>query len=158
MLPTIKFTIEYKLEGRGVKVEWDDSKKQIRKKVWDLEESERESVNFLDTEVWIDESGFLQTDLYVKKCYRVNYLLSSSCHPGHITKNIPYSLVYRLKRICSRQEYFVKRLAELKENLIERKYTIKVIESAIARVNLISRDKALEKVSVNRKIFQRDHW
>ena len=63
--------------------------------------------------VSIDEEGFIQTDLYTKETAKVLYLLPSSSHPGHITKNIPYSLGYRLLRICSVPIQFLKRLEEL---------------------------------------------
>ena len=59
------------------------------------------STPFLDMEISIDNKGYLQTDLYKKDCARVQYLLPESCHPGHISRNIPYSLSYRLLRICS---------------------------------------------------------
>ena len=54
-------------------------------------------VDILDTVLWIDESGMIQSDLFVKECKKVTYLLPSSCHAGHVTKNIPHSLGYRLK-------------------------------------------------------------
>ena len=56
-------------------------------------------VDFLDTTVWIDADGFIQTTLYSKPSRVVQYLLPSSSHPSHITRNIPYSLGY--DRFCS---------------------------------------------------------
>ena len=60
-------------------------------------------IPFLDTKVSID-GGKLITDLYKKPTDRCQYLLTSSCHPSHITQNIPFNLAYRLLRICSRRE------------------------------------------------------
>ena len=71
------------------------------------------SIPFLDMMIRINEDGYLETDLYKKKTTKVQYLLPSSCHPGHITRNIPYSLAYRLLRICSKRETFKLRLEEL---------------------------------------------
>jgi hypothetical protein len=51
--------------------------------------------------IWIDEDGFIQTDLYKKAGRKNQYLLPSSAHPKHTTKGIPFSLAYRLIRICS---------------------------------------------------------
>ena len=58
---------------------------------WEFDFQKRE-VNFLDLRIWVDEAGFVQTDLFRKPNSKNNYLLSSSCHPEHIFKNIPYSL------------------------------------------------------------------
>ena len=70
--PTIKFTAEW-------------SKTQI---------------NFLDVTVYL-ENGNIKTDLYVKPTDTHQYLHSSSCHPYHCKKGIPYSQTLRLNRICS---------------------------------------------------------
>ena len=75
--PTIKFTCKYNLKEK--------------------------STTFLDTTIYIVNNR-IETDLYRKKCDRVQYLLPSSCHPSHIFKNIPFSLALRLVRICSTRE------------------------------------------------------
>ena len=67
---------------------------------------ETRSVPFLDMNISINENGYLETDLYTKETAKIQYLLPSSCHPGHVSKNIPYSLTYRLLRICSNHETF----------------------------------------------------
>ena len=77
---------------------------------------------------------------------RITYLMPQSCHPNHICTNIPYSLGYRLKRICSSQENFKLRLTELSDNLKSRGYCMKVIKNAFNRLNNISREQALVKV------------
>ena len=104
------------------------------------------STPFLDMEVSIDNQGFIQTDLYKKECARVQYLLPESCHPGHITRNIPYSLAYRLLRICSNPETFRIRLEELKGDLHSRGYRTRVIDDAFKRVMTVTREEALKKV------------
>ena len=71
------------------------------------------SVNFLDMRIWVDVNGVIQTDLFVKENTKNQYLLPSSNHPSHISKNIPYSLAYRIKRICSQNEQCEVRLGEL---------------------------------------------
>ena len=94
----------------------------------------------------INESGYIETDLFRKTTAKVQYLLPSSCHPSFLTKNIPYSLAYRLLRICSKPEVFQQRLLELKDDLISRSYHIKVIEQAFERIKGISRSEALKRV------------
>ena len=76
----------------------------------------------------------------------VAYLLPSSCHPGFICRNIPYSLAYRLVRIESTQEGLEKNLEKLKEELVSRGYNRGGVEAAIVRAKGLSREVALEKV------------
>ena len=85
-------------------------------------------------------------DLYRKPTDRNQYLLTSSCHPTHVTSNIPFSLALRIVRICSLPEDRDKRLAELKVMLLERDYKPKLIEAAIERAKEIPRTEALKKV------------
>ena len=117
---TIKFTISYDLKSR--------------------------SVAFLDMLVSIDDKGFIKTDLFKKPTSVCQYLLPSSCHAGHVTRNIPYSLAYRLLRICSERETFLTRLEELRSDLISRSYNPKVIHDAFQRVLQVPREVALQKV------------
>ena len=52
-----------------------------------------------------------------------------------ISKNIIYSMGFRLQRICSDENIFEKRLAELKTNfLIPRNYIPKIIDSEFQKV------------------------
>ena len=113
------------------------------------------SLPFLDTLISI-KNGMLSTDLYRKPTDRCLYLLPSSCHPNHITKNIPYSLCYRILRICSDRETFLKRIEELKSLLISRNYKLNVIEEAIVRISRLDRKSALQRVvrkTTERSIF-----
>ena len=100
---------------------------------------------FLDTEIRITD-GCLHSDLFVKPTAANQYLLPTSCHPSHISANIPFSLAYRLKRICSQEESFIKRLKQLKDWLLECKYKEKVIESAFTRVRKLTRQETLKKL------------
>ena len=119
--PYIKFTATYNIETR--------------------------SIPFLDMVVRINENGFIETDLYKKETAKVQYLLPSSCHPGHITKNIPYSLAYRLLRICSNQETFRIRLEQLRQDLLTRSYKPRIIDEAFKRIEQIERKDAIKRVS-----------
>ena len=82
--PTIKFTCEYS----------------------------REKVNYFDVQIIVRE-GKLRTDLYVKQTDNHQYLRSSSCHPYHCTKLIPYSQALRINRICSENFFFIYDVASL---------------------------------------------
>ena len=47
------------------------------------------------------------TNLYRKDRYKPRMFLPSSCHPGHISKNITYSMAFRLLGICSNVEMII---------------------------------------------------
>ena len=104
------------------------------------------TVPFLDMTVTIGQDGFITTDLYRKETDVVQYLLPNSCHPSHITKNIPFSLGYRLLRLCSKPELLEKALEDLKKALLSRNYNPKIIFDAFQRVRSIPREEALKRV------------
>jgi peptide-methionine (R)-S-oxide reductase len=110
---------------------------------------ETRSVDFLDTTIFIDDDGFIQTTLYSKPNKKIQYLLPSSCHPGHISKNIPYSLAYRLRRIESVPINFENNLKVLRSNLITRGYKQRSIDDAFSRVNALDRSATLAKAKKN---------
>lgn len=121
--PTIKFTSTYDFKSR--------------------------TVPFLDTSITI-EKGKITSDLYRKPTHSPQYLLPSSTHPPHCTKNIPYSLGYRLLRICSDPETLKMRIEELREMLIHRGYSKNIISGAFTKLSATSREVALKKVFVDR--------
>lgn len=97
-------------------------------------------------QITIDEEGIIQTDLYTKDTARAQYLLRQSCHPGHITQNIPYSMALRLLRLCSKKERLAMRLQELTTNLKSRSYNEKILKKTFERVYKMDRKVALQKV------------
>ena len=113
------------------------------------------SIPFLDTSCYIEDNKIV-TDLYKKETDRNQYLLTSRCHPAHVTDNIPFSLALRIVRICTKTEDREKRFRELKDMLLARNYRTKIIDSAIERARNIPRSKALKKVvkkSNNKTVF-----
>ena len=72
------------------------------------------SINFLDVTVSL-VGGNITTDLYVKPTDSHQYLHSSSCHPYHCKKGIPYSQALRLNRICSDPNSFDIRCNDLEK-------------------------------------------
>ena len=127
--PNIKVTAEYSFETRAV--------------------------NFLNTKLWIDDQGFIRSDLYVKENKKNQYLLPSSCHPAFQTDNIPFSLCYTIRRICWNDELFLDRCKDLKRDLLERNYRPRSIDAAIKRAFDIPRVEALKKVEKVDKISGR---
>ena len=105
-----------------------------------------QSVNFLDMKIFIDETGYIQTTLYTKPGKLCQYLLPSSHHPSHITRNIPYSLAYRLLRLESIQTNFLINLEKLRSDLLSRQYSPSSIDSAFSKVLALNRKDCLKKV------------
>ena len=102
----------------------------------------RESIEFLDVLV-IREGQDIQTDLFVKETDTHQFLHFSSCHPFHTKKGIPYSQALRMRRICSSDTFFDKRISDLKNWLYGRGYKKEIVDSQIERVNSLDRDQAL---------------
>ena len=86
-------------------------------------------------------------DFYKKKTDRNMYLSTSSCHPAHVTANIPFSLALKIVRICSEQESSDKRQAELKELLLDWDYKPKIIDAVINKAKGIKIQEALNRVA-----------
>lgn len=99
------------------------------------------SVAFLDTTVSINNCK-VSTDLYVKPTDTHQYLLSSSCHPYHTKRSIPYNLGLRLRRICSGDTTFRRRCDELSEQL--RGYKQSQVRREITKAQPVTRDQALQ--------------
>ena len=141
---TIKFTCEYRTKNCIVKTCWKDNDLCVER--FPLNDIRPRSIDFLDCNIWINEKNKFETDLFVKETDCVTYLMPSSCHPKFICRNIPYSLGYRLKRICSSQENFDIRMKQLKNNLLSRGYKTIVIDNAFKRLESVTREHALKKV------------
>ena len=112
--PTIKFTSSYSLTN----------------------------VPFLDVMVSV-HNGIIETDLFTKPTDKHQHLLSSSCHPHHTKKAIPFSLALRLRRICS-TENIKHGINELKTYLLARGYNNSFLEKQFLRAASISRTNALQ--------------
>ena len=75
-------------------------------------------INFLGVTVLLYNNS-IATNLHVKSTDTHQYLLSSSCHPNHIKKSIPYSFALRICGICSTDDNFKQRTNELLEFLCQ---------------------------------------
>ena len=101
-------------------------------------EQNKSQLPFLDTLI-INNRGKIQTDIFYKPTDSKQYLLYTSCHPKHTRNSIPYNLARRLKMIVSEETTLNSRLNELKIYLTKRKYPLKLIEDAIAKVHFLDR-------------------
>ena len=84
-------------------------------------------IEFLDVKV-INDSGRLETDVFIKPRDSHQYLHKTSCHPNACKKGIPFAQALRLRRICSRNSFFEKRASDLCKFLEERGYKKKYVE------------------------------
>ena len=105
------------------------------------------SINFFDVSVSFTD-GKITTDLYVKATDSHQYLHSSSCHPYHCKKGIPYSQALRLNRICSDPISFDRRCNDLEKWLIERGYSEREVRKQILRARGFSRDSLLDRENI----------
>lgn len=105
-------------------------------------------IPFLDVMITLQE-GTLHTDLYSKPTDTFNYLHWSSCHPQHTKRSIPYSLAFRLVRICSTEEALTLRLEQLTSHLTSRGYPKQQIQSAITKAKQTQRDTALQRTNTD---------
>lgn len=116
-------------------------------------EISKSRISFLDTSSSLSANGELSTDLYSKPTDTNQYLLPSSCHPPHVTKSIPYSQALRLRRICSTDDSFKRRLGKLKGHLRRRGYRNNNIKKNFQKAQQTSRSTLLqykEKKKCNR--------
>ena len=97
---------------------------------------------FLDTKFRLvgNEIG---VDLYTKPTDTHQYLLPSSCHPKHCSRNVPYSLALRIRRICSNPDIFQSRATELSGPLRRRGYNIQAIATATSKARSQRREDLL---------------
>lgn len=110
-----------------------------------------ESIEFLDTRVVLRE-GCVYTDLYIKPTDKMLYLQESSCHPPHTKKSLAYGLGVRIKRICEREEDYVRHRGLLKQQLRKRGYSGKTIEQQLRKVDDQDRHTLLLKKEKRKKI------
>ena len=75
-------------------------------------EYSRESISFLDTLVHLKD-GEIWTEVYTKPTDSQSYLHFQSAHPSHMKNSLPYSQFLRVKRICSKDNDFLRHSAIL---------------------------------------------
>lgn len=104
----------------------------------------KDTLDFLD--VTLTRVGDrLKTDLFCKKTDTHQFLEFSSCHPFHTKRSIPYSQTLRLRRICSDDRDFFKRVGELKGYLKARGYDMGMVEKQVIEALKINREESLRE-------------
>ena len=85
------------------------------------EEHDQQQIPFLDTIVF-KENNKLLTKVYHKKTDQKKYLHYKSSHPRNQKDAVPYGLLIRARRICSKDEDFKKEAIQIVKSLLKRGY------------------------------------
>ena len=93
-----------------------------------------EGVVSLDLKINTGINNHIETDIYCKACDPHAYLLPTSCHPTHICKNIPKSVLTRVKRNCSTEAAYHEGLKEYTNYLKLRDYSDAIIKTSIEHI------------------------
>ena len=84
--------------------------------------------------IFIKRKGSLIiTDIYYKPKDTKQYLDYNSCHPRHMRRNVPFNLARRKYTFVEDESLRHERLEELKVCLINRHYSLAVIEYGIEK-------------------------
>ena len=111
----------------------------------------KESIDFLNTSVYIDSKNRLQTTLYKKPTDCQNYLPAKSAHPFLLRKSIPYSQALRIKCICSTFKQYKKHTQDLIKRFVEKGYDESTVKKQIERVDHLDRSLLLKNYKPKRK-------
>ena len=103
----------------------------------------QQSVNFLDTTIYLKPTGQLEVDLYTKPVDSHNYLHYTSSHPSHCKTSLPYSQFIRVKRICSTFDNYDKHSVTIAQHFRKWGYPQQIIEDSCIAARRQDRDKLL---------------
>ncbi len=106
-------------------------------------EYSREGVPFLDTWVYLDSDGNLNTKVYTKPTDSHNYLHYTSAHPRKCIEAIPYGQFIRIKRICFKTSDFEEHAKLLSHHFKRRGYPDSLIQSSLEKVCALDRSTLL---------------
>ena len=118
-------------------------------------ENNGSSINFLDIKATVAD-GKIITETYSKATDIHQYLNPSSCHPTHIFKGIPKSVIIRQRRNCTRREEFIKCSREYKGYLLTSGYEEIEINKAFAPLINVNRKHLLTENNHGHKKKQKD--
>ena len=102
------------------------------------EEHSEYGIPFLDTFTYI-ENNQLQTRVYHKPTDNKQYLHYASCHPLQQKNAIPYGLLVRAKRICTKEEHFISEARTIINKLRDRRYPESILERAVKKILVVTR-------------------
>ena len=103
-------------------------------------EFSKESAIFLDIEIILNrESKKLETKIYVTPSNKQLFLSYRSNHPPHVFKSLIYSEALRAVLICSRKEWAVGYLIQLREKFVSQEYAEHLIKEQFMKALEVDR-------------------
>ena len=111
----------------------------------------KESIESLETLMYIDSKTRLQTTLYKRPTGCQNYLHAKSAHPFSLNKSISYSQALRIKRICSTFEEYRKHSQDLTKRFVEKGHNESTAGKQIERIDQLDRSLLLRHCKPKRK-------
>ena len=111
----------------------------------------KESIEFLDTLVYIDSKNRFHTTLYKKTTDCQNYLHAKLAHPFLLKKSMPYSQARRIKRTCSIFEEYRKHSQDLIKRFVEKGYDESAVRKQIESVDHLNRSLLFKNCKPKRK-------
>lgn len=93
-----------------------------------------EEINFLDTTLYFNKKGTLESTLFIKPTDICTLLQAQSYHPPSCKKGVIYSQALRYRRLITDDRKLGKHLKELESNLIRRGYDTTEIKSQFNRL------------------------
>ena len=96
------------------------------------DEHSNEQIPFLDTLIY-KENGKLQMKVYHKKTDQKQYLHYKSSYPKNQKDTVPYGLLIRARRICSKDTDFKEEATIIITSLLKRAYPDKILLKAFNR-------------------------
>ena len=97
-------------------------------------EHSSEQINFLDTTIYFNKEGTLESTLFVKQQDICTLLHNNSFHATSCKKGIIYSQALRYRRIITNNDQLEEKLETLRNNLIRRGYNLSEIKTQFNKV------------------------
>ena len=102
------------------------------------------TVNFLDLNINLNSlTNKLNFSLYIKPTCTYSYVLSQSNHPSFIFKNIPKSIFFRIRRICSYLSDYLHFAHIFSLEFIKKGYDRDIVYKTSRMISDLDRDKIL---------------
>ena len=100
-------------------------------------------LTYLDVTL-IMTDGRLETIRHIKPTNPQLYLHHTSNHPPQVFKAIIYGQAITVKTICSKEEFVIKHLENLKQKFLERGYPLDIVRENLARGAALDREDLLK--------------
>ena len=101
-------------------------------------ETSSQNIHLLDIDIFIENDTF-QTKEFRKETSSNSYVKFGSAHPKHCFKGIIKSQMYRLRRLCSKNDDFIDAIQKLRQRCINSGYETKMIDEILSQADSLER-------------------